>query len=265
MSILPLSSVQAALDELYRISVGASVSRFDSKLTINSRGGAIDQSIDLEDSLGLDSNTDFNWISGWYRVGDNHRLSMTYSTIRRSTFISNSADVVIDNTTIKAGAAISSAVKNNIFDFSYIYSLYNKPQFELGLSAGIYWLKNNVQVSAAGNIQAAGDKNAEFKSDYFVEQTLQAPMPLFGLTATYELTQSWRTNAFVRYFALQVGKVEGSVLSTGLNTEYYFNKNWGIGAALSSISLNVESTNIVSSNKFKWSHTDASLYAVYKY
>jgi len=156
-------------------------------------------------------------------------------------------------------------VKTDIFDFSYIYSLYNKPHFELGLSAGIYWLQNNARVSAAGNVQAEGEDVPVFKSDYFAEQKLQAPMPLFGLSATYEITPSWRANAAVRYFALQVSKVKGSIISASISSEYYFNTNWGIGAGLSAFSLNVESANVVTSNSFEWSHNSAQLYAVYKY
>lgn len=263
ISLLP--TAEAALDDLYRISIGTSLTKFDTTLTINSRVGSLDTSIDLEDTLGLDSETNFSWISGWYRVGDNHRLSMTYSPIRRSTFFSNDIDIVIDNTTIKSGAAISSVVRTDIFDFSYIYSLYNKPQFELGLSAGLYWLKNNVRISAAGSVQAEGETVPVFKSDFFAEQTLQAPMPLFGLTANYEITSSWRVKASARYFALQVSKIEGRVYSIDLGTEYYFSKNWGGGLALSLFGLEVESTNIVTRNSFKLTQEGAFLYAVYKY
>ncbi len=259
------ASTQAALDELYRISVGTSISNFNSEIKINSRDGSINTGVDLESDLGFDSQLSYNWISGWYRVADNHRLSLTYNPIQRSTFWSNQNDVVIDNTTIKAGAAISSVVKSNIFDFSYIYSLYRKPEFELGLSAGVYWLRNNARVSAAGNVLAEGEITPVFKSDYFAEQKLQAPMPLFGLSATYEISPSWRANASARYFALQVSKVKGSIMSANISTEYYFNSNWGIGAGLSAFSLKVESANVVTSNFFEWSHNSAQLYAVYKY
>lgn len=259
------TTTQAALDELYRISVGTSISNFNSEIKINSRDGSIDTGVDLEDDLGFDSQTNYNWISGWYRVADNHRLSLTYSPIRRSTSWSNQQDVVIDNTTIKAGASISSELQTNIFDFSYIYSLYNKPQFELGLLAGIYWLENNIRISASGNVQAEGEDTPVFKSDYFAEQKLQAPMPLFGFSAAYEISPSWRANAAVRYFALQVSKVKGSIMSASVSTEYYFNANWGMGAGLSAFSLNVESANVVTSNSFEWSHSSAKLYAVYKY
>jgi len=89
---------QAALDELYRISVGTSSSNFNSELKINSRDGSIDTGIDLESDLGFDSQLSYNWISGWYRVADNHRFSLTYSPIKRSTSWSNQNDVVLSIT-----------------------------------------------------------------------------------------------------------------------------------------------------------------------
>ncbi len=45
----------ADLDETYKLTVGASIANYDSKVRINSRDDSIDNEIDFEDVLGFDN------------------------------------------------------------------------------------------------------------------------------------------------------------------------------------------------------------------
>jgi hypothetical protein len=259
------SSVHADFDELYKISVGTSLARFNSKIDINSLSGSNDNGIDLEDDLGFDTNVSSLWISGTYRVGDDHRLRMTYLPIRRTAFKLTEKDVVVNNTTIKAGATIAWESNLNIFDFSYIYSVYKKTDLEVGMSFGLYWISSENKVLAAGNIQAEGDATPIFKSDYQVRLKLEAPLPLIGVKVDYEFSPDWRTHAALRFLDLNIDNVNGKILSADLGSEYYFNRNWGVGASLAYFSLSVDRSGVVFKNAFEWSHNEILLYGVFKY
>lgn len=265
ISILICKPSFADLDELYHVSLGANLTNFNSTLSINSIESTANAEIDLEDDLGYDSHVNTSWISAWYRVGDLHRIKLTYTPIRRSSSLRNSNDIIIDNTIIKSGAAIESDSKADIIDFSYIYSVHKTPQLEMGLSAGIYWLLNDTIILAAGQIQAEGDDQPVYRSDYFTEESLMAPMPLVGFSANYEITSSWRTHASLRYLSVQVGDIDGSIFSAEIGTEYYFNNNWGIGASLTSFDLDVEAKNIITNTALSWDHNGLQIYAVFKY
>ncbi len=260
--ILP---AQAAFDEIYKLSIGTTLTRFNSHITINSQDGSIDEEIDFEDDAGFDSDVRTAWISGSYRVGDNHRLKLTYIPIRRTAFRQIDKDIIVDNTTIKAGAVMASEANNNIFDISYIYSVYKKPNLEVGLSAGLYWLSTDSTILAAGEIQAEGDDTPVFKSDFESKQKLQAPLPLFGISADYAITPSWRTRAAFRYLTVTVDNIEGEIFTVDIGTEYYFNRNWGLGASLEYVDLNVDITGVLLANSIGWSYDGIQIYGVFKY
>ncbi|VAW61464.1 hypothetical protein MNBD_GAMMA08-1748 [hydrothermal vent metagenome] len=265
LNLLISNTSFADIDEIYRISVGANLSNYNTELSINSRDASIDAIVDFEDDLGYDSDVNVGWISALYRVGDLHHLKLTYTPLKRSASATNTSDLVIDGTTIKAGAFISSSVQTDIVDFSYIYSFYKTPNLEAGFSAGIYWLFNSTNIFAAGQIQAEGEDQPAFVADYNSEQKLQAPMPLLGLSINYEITPAWRTHASIRFLSVQLSETEGRIFSADIGGEYYFNDNWGMGLSLSSFDLDVEVKNIITSTSLGWAHNGIQIYAVFKY
>ena len=265
ISLLINKPAIADIDEIYHLSIGSNIARYNSSISINSQDTSAGTIIDFEDDLGFDNKLNAGWISGWYRVGDVHRLKLTYTPVKRSAFITNTKDIIIDNTTIKSGAAIASDTKSEILDFSYIYSFHKSSDLELGFSTGIYWLFNNTKIVAAGEIQAEGDDQAVFRSDYLSEQKLQAPMPLLGLSANYEIIPSWRTHAALRYLSAQIGEYRGDIFVAEIGTEYYFNDNWGIGASFATFDLDVEVKGIIASTELNWDYSSIQLYAVVKY
>ncbi len=252
----------ADIDELYHLSIGANIENYDSKLSINTNNN---NEYSLENSLGFNKQVNTGWISGWYRVGDKHRIKLTYTPIKRTSNIQSTKDITINETTIKSGSTIDSMSKTDIFDFSYIYSLHKTPQLDWGLTAGIYTLINRTQVLAQGEILSDGQDIPVFKTDYSSEQRLQAPMPLFGMSINYEITPSWRSHAAARYLSLKIGEIDGEILSAEIGTEYYFHKNWGAGLALSSFDLNVNSQSIVANTALGWAHKGVQIYAIFKY
>lgn len=265
VNLILINNAYAAIDEIYRLSLGVSLESYNSNLSINSRDSSIDKKIDFEDDLGFNNEANSGWLSGWYRVGDLHRIRLTYTPIYRSTSATNTTDIIIDNTTIKAGANIASESESEILDFSYIYSFYKTPELELGFSSGIYWLFSSTKIIAAGEILAEGNDQAEFKADYFSEQKLQAPMPLFGLSANYEIIPNWRAHAAIRYLSLQVNEINGRIFSTEVGSEYYFNDNVGIGMSLTFFELDIEVERLISNTSLSWSHNGVQVYAVFKY
>lgn len=265
LSLILIQPAQAAIDEIYRLSIGANLASYNTDLSINSQDFNIDSIIDFEDDLGYDKDVNGSWISGWYRVGDLHRIKLTYTPLNRSSRITNTKDIVINNTTIKAGASVFADTSSDIFDFSYIYSFHKTDQLELGLSAGVYWLSNKTRFLAVGQVQGSGEDQPSFKGDYFSEQKLQAPMPLIGFSADYEIMPSWRVRGAIRYLRVQLNDIDGRIFSAEIGTEYYFSDNLGIGASLASFDLEVEVKNLYSSTALGWSHNGMQIYMIFKY
>jgi len=254
----------ADINEMYHLAIGTNLEIYDTGLSINSNNKPTNK-IDLEDDFGYDNRISTLWVNAWYRVGNLHRIRMTYTPLSRSAQNISTQDIIIEDTTIRAGAEVSTKTRTDILDFSYIYSFHKSPELELGISAGIYWLLNSTTIEASGQIQSENADTPSFVNDYFSNQKLQAPMPLIGLSAIYEITHRWRAHAAIRYLSVQVNDIDGKISSMELGTEYYFNDNWGAGLSINYFDLKVNAGRLLTNTTLNWAHNGAQVYVSFKY
>jgi hypothetical protein len=260
-----ITPLQADFDEKYLLTIGGSVNDFDSKLSINSRDGSVDKEIDFEDRLGMDTTLRLGWVRGSWRMAERHRLALLYMPIQRTSQLTTQKDIDVGGNIIKAGGSIGTEVNTHTFDIEYIYSFYKKPDLEIGISAGIYWMNSVVEISAAGEIIIEGSNQAEFRTDYQANQRLVAPLPLIGVQAAYEINQQWYARASARYLDVTIGDIEGRILNLTLDTEYFFNNHLGLGAALTSFDVSVQQNGVVFINALTYQYNAVQAYLVLKY
>ncbi|MBE9560210.1 MAG: hypothetical protein IMF15_05440 [Proteobacteria bacterium] len=260
-----MTPLQAAFDERYQLTIGGSVTDYDSKISINSRDDSVDKEIDLEDVLGLDTTVRLGWVRGSWRMADRHRLSLLYMPIKRTSLVTSQKDIDIDGNIIKSGASIGVEANTHTFDIEYIYSFYKTPEAEVGVTGGIYWMNSLVEVSAAGEVVLEGSDQAEFRTDYQSNQRVVAPLPLIGVKAAYEFNQQWRARVSARYLDLTVGDIEGRILNLNLVAEYYFNNNLGLGASLTTFNVSVRQNGVVFINTLTYQYNAVQAFLVLKY
>ena len=265
LGVMVSQPVYADLDELFRLRVGGLISQFDTNVRFSSRDGSIDTGVDLEDDVGYEPEVSAGFLRGWYRVGDKHRIALTYVPVSRTSFIVSDEDIEIGDDIIKAGAGMAWNTQNRLLDVSYIYSIYHRPNIELGLTAGVYWLRNETEVLIAGEVQSPNEPAPVFRVDYKNSFKLHAPLPILGVTGEYEIAPSWRVNAELRYFSVTINQYDGRVFNAAIGTDYYFTKSFGVGLSLNSFSLEVDVESIVLNGALKWGYNGAQAYVVYKY
>ena len=255
----------SALDETYQLTIGASVSVYDSKISINSQDGSIDKEIDFEDVLGMSSEVRLGWLKGTWHMGKRHTLNLIYLPIRRSSSITSSNDINVSGNVIKAGAFFGTSISTDVYDIEYVYSFYQRPDLEIGVTGGLYWMNSLVEVTAAGEIIPEGDDLPEFRTDYQANQRLIAPLPLLGIAAIYEINPQWRAKVNARYFDVTIGDIDGRILSLTLGTEYYFTKHLGLGASFTSFDLSVQQNGVVFINSLQYKYNGLQAFMVMKF
>lgn len=265
ISCLAVQPAWSAMDETYQLTIGASISDYDSNVTINSRDDSIDEEIDLEDLLGLDNEVRLGWIKGVWRMGDRHRLSLIYLPIKRTSTLTTKKDFNVGGNVIKAGAFLGTSFSTHVFDIEYIYSFFKRTDLELGITAGLYWMNSLVELAAAGEIILEGEDQPEFRTDYEANQRLIAPLPLLGMVAVYEINPQWRAKANARYFDVTIGDIDGRILSLTLGTEYYFTKHVGLGASFTSFDLSVTQNGVVFINSLQYQYDGLQAFLVMKF
>jgi len=262
---LAASPVWSDFDETYKLTIGGLATDFETTLRINSRDNSIDHKIVLEDDLGFDSEVRSAWIKGNWRMAPRHRLSLLYTQFNRTSEVTSATDVDIGGNILKAGAFIGSSARTHLFDIEYLYSFFKRPNIELGVTAGLYWMNTVFELTAAGEVIFEGETEPEFRADYQADQRLIAPLPLIGLTLDYEINDSWRLKAGARFFDVTISDIDGYIFSSNLGTEYYFTRHFGLGATLALFNLSVKHNGVVFINTLTYEYSGAQLYLVYKY
>jgi len=262
---LPASPAWSAIDETYRLVAGGLVTDFETSLRINSRDNSIDDEINLEDDLGLDSTIRSAWIRGYWRMAKRHRLSLLYTRFSRATEFVSQSDINVGENVIKAGAFFGTSARTHVFDIEYVYSFFKRPNIELGISAGLYWMNSVFELEAAGEVILEGETEPEFRSDYEANQRLIAPLPLIGLAGAWEFKENWRVKAQARVFDVTISDIDGYVFSANLGAEYYFTQQFGLGSSIGAFNLSVQHNGVVFINTLAYEYSGLQLYMVLKY
>ena len=259
------SPAWSAFDETYRLVVGGLVTDFETSLRINSRDNSIDDKIVLEDDLGFDSTVRSAWIRGYWRMASRHRLSLLYTRFSRATEFTSQTDINVGENVIKAGAFFGTSSRTHVFDIEYSYSFFKRPNIELGLTAGLYWMNSVIELEAAGEVILEGETEPEFRTDYEANQRLIAPLPLIGLTGAYEINENWRVRAQARVFDVTISDIDGYIFSANLGAEYYFTQHFGLGATLGAFNLSVQHNGVVFINTLSYEYSGIQLYLTLNY
>ena len=263
--VFTINPAWSEIDYKYRVSMGGSIQTFDTDIIVRSQDESIDKEIDLEDDLGFDTNVRAGWLRGVYRLANRHRISLTYTPVRRTSSAVSQKDINIEDNIIKAGTSIETSTRTDIFDIGYLYSFYKSQKSEVSVTGGLYWLYYKFELKAAGEIVIGGTEEEEIRTDYATDLRLHAPLPLLGLSGTYEVNPSWYLHAAARYFYVAINDIEGELISVGLGTDYYITRHWGLGLSLSAFSLDVEKDGIVFKSALTYKFAGAQLYVVYQY
>ena len=236
LSILTPASAEARgefkniQDTRFKISLGGMLARMDTSLLLKPQTGPVALYLDLEDDVGLDSvNRDFR-ISGFYRVGDRHRIFFSHFQFQREGERTIDKVIEIGDNVFEIDAFLTTSSKTSFTELAYMYSLIQDGKFELSGLVGFHWF------------QYEGNFTGENSGNEFVEETasLDGPLPVLGLDASYAVTT--RLNLFWRteLFAVQIDKYGGSLTNNYLAIEYYLWRNMGLGLAYTDVNLDVK-------------------------
>ncbi|WP_101759521.1 hypothetical protein [Oceanicoccus sp. KOV_DT_Chl] len=261
-SFLSSNPASASGDETFVIDIGSSLNQFNSDIKVN--GSSRGTKIDLEDDLNFDDETNINVIKVAWRFADKHRLSMQYTPINRDSTAILDEDIEFQDTVIFADGVVTAKSEIDIFDINYTYSFYRSDKFEAGLSTGIYWLSLDFSLEASGLIMNEEGVVA-IQDDYKNKVSAEAPLPLIGISATYQLGRNWDLAANLRYFEASIGDYNGDIYSAQIRTNYYVTNNIGLGLSLASFSLNVAADDPDWDGAFGWDFTALEAYLTMRF
>jgi opacity protein-like surface antigen len=223
------------------------------------RGGylyvfAADTNIQLNGPRGFGTNIDFNRtlgggtdysgfrIDGMYRLNERHSLGLSYYRVLRDANRTINADLTVRDTTIAAGANVTSSLNFDMWRLIYNYSFYRNEKVELGLSPGLYMAK--IKFSISGDVTCSGtlpNCSGQTTNAGSSSEDLTVPLPSVGGFLNYNITPKLKSQVRFDWFYLQVGDTfTGSLFEFYAGLEYRLFKHFGLGASYDRLQVNAD-------------------------
>ena len=186
--------------------------------------------INLEDDLGLSSDTTTWNVNGFWRFGSASALSFGYTSFNRDGSNKLDQTITVGDTVYEANAKIDTEVDFDFLQLCYRWSAINNGKTEAGFSFGLSTYKIRASVAGEGTVTEGGEPTYFRRAEEGEDVT--APIPVVGLFINYAFTPNLILMADANFFRIDVGNVSGNVISSQAKLDYYFTKNFGAGVSL---------------------------------
>lgn len=246
-------------DETLTLGLGVFVSDFDSSLKVDNGNLGVGTEIDIEDDLGVNSDEQVAWLGAQWRFASKHRMSIEYYKFSRDSSNTAQDDITVGEETFPAGARLNTEFDIEVLPISYHYSFIKSAKHEIAGSFGLHWSSIDFSVDGDAFLGSGNDIDGSAGAN------AEAPVPLLGINYQYHASKRWTTGVHAQALDLDISDDEfsfsGTVISVRANTEYWLYNNFGVGAALSYFSMDVDVDDSNWQGNLDYSYSGVQVYA----
>ena len=233
------SSATSLFGSKYTVFLGGFFPHVDATFSLNPSRGGSGKDVSFEDDLGMDKSTSSVWVGFTWRFKPRHQFQAEWFQLNRSGETSAGREFPVGDTTVFAGASLSSKMDLNLGRLTYGYSIIRDDKFDLSFLVGAHVATTKVTVSAAGAISVDGVPKLGGSSTES-SSTITFPLPHLGGQFSYKFSPKWTAQLTVLAFALDVNDYSGSLLEVDGTVGYQLSKRFGIGTGLKYFNLNLQ-------------------------
>ncbi len=207
------------LGDRFVLGAGLFGPRLDTKVRLDSSTGIIGTQIDFESTLGMDDNDLLPLVLGYYRVAKKHRISFQYFRLDRHGNSVSDVPIRFGDVIFPANLPLSSFFNVDVYSLGYSYSLIHDEKKELAFNFGLQF--QDIEMGITGSLGPG--LIAE-------EADVVAPLPTFGGSFDYAISDKWIFTSLVGVFALEIdfgddSKFSGEILQINTGVAYKAFKN----------------------------------------
>ena len=198
-------------------------------------GSGLGVEVNLEDALGMESDTQVFRLESYWRFTGNkkHRADLSWFSLNRSASRRITEDITIkppneDEIIIEAGTEVKSKYDMDIIQLLYSYSFIQDDRLDLAGSAGLYIMPISFGLEVTGLV----DDNSS--------QSFTAPLPALGLRLDIMMTPKWYFRGSTQLFYIEYEDYTGSLTSTRTAIEYNPWKHVGLGLGIDALRMSLE-------------------------
>lgn len=230
------SDMIAIGEDKFTIAAGRFLPAFNTKVRVAGEGLGPGDNVDVEDDLGIKRNDSSAYFSASWRFSPKHRIFANFFQSSRQSEVVAEKEIQIGDEVYPAGATLNTKLSFNFVPVTYAYTMTKSERSELAITGGLHW--NSIKLKVQGSASTGGqDLDAE------VVSKVDAPMPLVGLDYAYGFTPQWTGNVRAEVFWFDFSgsiDVGGTIVNLRLGTDYWFTRNFGLGAAVNYFEFDVD-------------------------
>ena len=191
--------------------------------------------IDGEDVLGLSREKIQPRISGRWRPGRRHEIELGYQFARRTGEKTLERDIVIADSSYAVGLNLETTFRTDQVFAAYRFAIRARERTQLGVGVGVgvfpFKLEVDRLVSAGGSEVVSSN-----------ERSLTGPFGSLGVYGRFLLGDRWYLESDLRGIAIQIDRIEASVVEGNLAGRYFLSDKWAmeLGYGLSAVTITVD-------------------------
>lgn len=220
----------------FALGLGYALVRFDTNYKFTDKNTGDSVYIDAEGTLGLPETAAVPIIYGYWRIAPKHGLGFSYFRIKRESTLFDD-QINLGDIAVSGNATLTD--KSSFAFLGYNYTVFEDDRAFVFASFGLYGLDLKYVFDAEGQISIDGVVLAS--DSYSATASIFAPLPLFGVDASFKFTPKWSLSSKVSLVGGSFNGVSALVLDTTVDARYQFNRRIGAMFGITYFDADVES------------------------
>ena len=222
------------LDDPFYISLGTYILATDTKLQVNGRD-LVGDKINLEKTFG-EADTNRFRVDGYWRFADRHKLRFVWFDWNATRQKTIKEDIEFDGEVFPAEARVRYDGSFAVYELAYEYAFLRRENYELTGSFGIHYTELSYELKASLDVNGDPIGDGALKGSASVD----APLPVFGLRALWNIGGDFWLDASAQYFALSIDEYDGNLQDYRVAVTWQPRKYLGVGLGYNAFSVNVD-------------------------
>ena len=253
------------LQHKFQVYLGGFFPDVSSKITINGEVLPPGPGLDLEEVFGLEDSKALLWGGARWRISRRNHLEFEFVNLNRDgTRTAISEDIQIGDSIVKVGGRVDSTFDITLARLTYGFSLVRNDRMDIQLKAGLHLADLSTSLTLSGaacEVTMPGQMDCIGGAVPVVEsQDITAPLPHFGGSFVYGITPSIAARLQIIGFAIELDKIDGSLVELDADFIWQPWDHFGFGVGLRYFDTNIESKSSDLNGKFEFDYFGPTLY-----
>lgn len=242
------------LDDPFFVSLGTYILGTDTKVQVNGRD-LVGDKIDLEKTFG-EADTNRFRVDGYWRFADRHKLRFLWFDWNATRQKTIKEDIIFDGEVFPAEARVRYDGSFAVYELAYEYAFLRRDNYELTGSFGIHYTEISQQLKASLDVDGEPVGGGALKGSASVD----APLPVFGLRALWNIGGDFWLDASGQYFALSIDEYDGNLQDYRIAVTWQPRKYLGVGIGYNAFSVNVDVEKDRFNGSLDWGYRGPQIY-----